>query len=70
MIRKINLVLLTIVLSMFTSVVVVAAEDSDDVREQLNVLKDEILILQDQLEETNVANSNEMKISGYADIDI
>ena len=63
-----NIVLLSFAMSFFVSAATWAAEE-DDVREQLNVLKDEILILQDQLEETNVANSNEMKISGYADIE-
>ena len=46
-----------------------AADDTDDLREQLNELKDEIVILQDQLEETNVANANRMNISGYADVE-
>jgi hypothetical protein len=45
------------------------AADGDDMQEQLNVLKDEIVILQDQLEETNVSNANRMNISGYADIE-
>ena len=64
-----KIVLLTFVTTTFLSATTWAAEESDDVREQLNVLKDEVLILQDQLEETNIANSNEMKISGYADIE-
>ena len=62
-------VLLTFVASLSLSVTAWAADDTDDVREQLNILKDEVLILQDQLEETNIANTNEMKISGYADIE-
>jgi len=46
-----------------------AADDTEELRDQLNTLKDEIVILQDQLEETNVANANRMNISGYADIE-
>lgn len=64
-----KIVLLLFVTTTFLSATTWAADQSDDVREQLNVLKDEVLILQDQLEETNIANSNEMKISGYADIE-
>lgn len=63
-----KIVLLSFAMSTLFSAASWSAED-DDIREQLNVLKDEILILQDQLEETNVANTNEMKISGYADIE-
>ena len=69
MIIKKKLVLLSFTISTLFTAASWAADDGEDVREQLNVLKDEILILQDQLEETNVANSNEMKISGYADIE-
>ena len=46
-----------------------AAADANDMQEQINELKDEIIILQDQLEETNVSNANKMNISGYADIE-
>lgn len=45
------------------------AADNDDLQVQLNDLKDEISILQDQLEETNVSNANRMNISGYADLE-
>jgi hypothetical protein len=64
-----KMVLLFLAMTLMLSATARAAEESEDVREQLNILKDEILILQDQLEETNVANANEMKISGYADIE-
>ena len=67
--HKNNIVLLTFVSSLFVCAPLWAADETDELREQLNVLKDEVLILQDQLEETNVSNSNEMKISGYADIE-
>lgn len=46
-----------------------AADENDDLRDQLNELKDEIIILQDQLEETSVASANRMSISGYSDIE-
>jgi len=69
MVYKNKIAQLTVATSLLLSATVWGAEDSDDVREQLNLLKDEVLILQDQLEEANVANSNEMKISGYADIE-
>ena len=45
------------------------AADSDDLQAQLNDLKDEISILQDQLEETNISNANRMNISGYTDLE-
>ena len=64
-----KMVLLIIAMTSMISATAWAADESEDMREQLNILKDEILILQDQLEETNVANANEMKISGYADIE-
>ncbi|MGD8569695.1 MAG: hypothetical protein PVJ39_16540 [Gammaproteobacteria bacterium] len=47
----------------------VSAAQDNDMQDQLNALKDEIVILQDQLEETNVSNANRMNISGYADIE-
>jgi len=69
MVKNKNTVLLTFATSLSLSAATWAANDTDDMREQLNILKDEVLILQDQLEETNIANTNEMKISGYADIE-
>ena len=69
MLKNKKIVPLIFVTAMCLSATSWAADEADDVREQLNILKDEVLILQDQLEETNIANSNEMKISGYADIE-
>ena len=45
------------------------AADNEDLQEQINNLKDEVVILQDQLEETNVSNANRMNISGYTDLE-
>jgi hypothetical protein len=45
------------------------AADNEQLQEQLNNLKDEMIILQDQLEETNVSNANRMNISGYTDLE-
>jgi len=45
------------------------AVDNEQLQEQLNNLKDEMIILQDQLEETNVSNANRMNISGYTDLE-
>lgn len=45
------------------------AADNDELQAQLNDLKDEIAILQDQLEETNISSANQMRISGYTDLE-
>lgn len=64
-----KIALLTFATSTFLSASVWAADETEGVQEQLNLLKDEMAILQDQLEETNNANTNRMNISGYADIE-
>ncbi|MDH5327457.1 MAG: hypothetical protein OEZ68_01400 [Gammaproteobacteria bacterium] len=45
------------------------ANQNPDTQELISELREEISILQDQLEENNLASANEMKISGYADIE-
>ena len=64
--RKKQLVLLSFAMSTLFTAASWAADDGEDVREQLNVLKDEILILQDQLEEYRKALSTCLEAKNYS----
>jgi len=45
------------------------AEIDEKTREEIDFLKEEIIVLQDQLEEINIGSANRMSISGYTDLE-